>query len=324
VWWVSLGMLQEGAVAQSMHLYNEPAQMVLDWQAINRKDPILEALKARPGRGVIFHPPTLFAEPTMADVRNYAQRYSHQNGLATVAVTPDSNRGYGFALYRVHTDRHFSDGDRTIMEMLIPHFREALSVNYQLSLAPHLRSANAADHGSVAIVGFDGVMHHCGDGFLSLMALEWPQWSGPRLAAPLMQALARKGSNGYVGKWIRLDMAMTNGVLVLHAHPLQHAVRSLSSPVDQLSPRELVAAQLFGQGLSYKEAAREMDVTPATARNFLGRTYQKLGVRNKAELVQLLMQSGDKLRQAPAATESAPSKPRAPTISAAVLKSGMR
>jgi DNA-binding CsgD family transcriptional regulator len=291
-WWVSLGMREQGAVAEGVHLYNKSAEMVQDWQAINRRDPVLEALKARPGKGVIFHPPTLFASPDMADVRDYARRHEHQNGLSTVALAPGSARGHGFALYRADTDRFFSEVDRTMMELLVPHFHEALKINRQLSLPVHLQSSDPTEIGSVAIAGFDGVLRHCGSGFLRLMALEWPMWDMPRLPEPLMAALERAGSRGFSGEQIQLDMEISGGMLILRARILPIQERHIS-PVDLLSPRELRAAKLFGEGLSYKEIAREMDVAPATTRNFLQRAYRKLGIQNKTELTMLLMQELD-------------------------------
>jgi DNA-binding CsgD family transcriptional regulator len=228
----------------------------------------------------------------MADVRDYARRHEHQNGLSTVALAPNSARGHGFALYRANTDRFFSEVDRTMMELLVPHFHEALKINRQLSLPAHLQSSDPSEMGSLAIVGYDGVLRHCGSGFLSLMALEWPMWDIPRLPAPLMAALERTGSRGFVGERIQLDREIAGGMLILRARKLSAQERQISL-VDLLSPRELRAARLFGEGLSYKEIAREMDVAPATTRNFLQRAYRKLGIQTKTELTMLLMRELD-------------------------------
>ena len=117
-------------------------------------------------------------------------------------------------------------------------------------------------------------------------------WDMPRLPEPLMAALERAGSRGFSGEQIQLDMEISGGMLILRARILPIQERHIS-PVDLLSPRELRAAKLFGEGLSYKEIAREMDVAPATTRNFLQRAYRKLGIQNKTELTMLLMQELD-------------------------------
>lgn len=55
-----------------------------------------------------------------------------------------------------------------------------------------------------------------------------------------------------------------------------------------LAPRELSAALLFAQGLSYKEVARALALSPATVRTYLKSAYAGLQVTNKVELVAAL------------------------------------
>lgn len=60
---------------------------------------------------------------------------------------------------------------------------------------------------------------------------------------------------------------------------------SPSSPVATvLSPREHRVARLFARGLSYKEIARQLGLSPATVRTYLRDAYLRLGVKNKIEL----------------------------------------
>ncbi|MDX5434676.1 MAG: helix-turn-helix transcriptional regulator, partial [Halomonas sp.] len=59
-----------------------------------------------------------------------------------------------------------------------------------------------------------------------------------------------------------------------------------------LAPRELSAARLYSQGSSYKEVARTLGVTPATARTYLRNAYVRLGVSNKVELISALRHPG--------------------------------
>lgn len=51
-----------------------------------------------------------------------------------------------------------------------------------------------------------------------------------------------------------------------------------------LTPREQSIAGLYGKGLSHKDIARRLDISPATVRNFIQRIFAKLGVCDKAEL----------------------------------------
>ena len=58
-----------------------------------------------------------------------------------------------------------------------------------------------------------------------------------------------------------------------------------------LSRRELDVAQHYAQGQSYKEIARDLDVSPSTMRNHLASIYRKLEINNKAQLINCLNQT---------------------------------
>ena len=62
------------------------------------------------------------------------------------------------------------------------------------------------------------------------------------------------------------------------------------SRLDVLTPRETAVAEAFGRGSSYKEIARQLDLSPATIRFYLRTIYEKLQVRDKGELASLLRQ----------------------------------
>jgi DNA-binding NarL/FixJ family response regulator len=51
-----------------------------------------------------------------------------------------------------------------------------------------------------------------------------------------------------------------------------------------LSPREAEIARLVAAGLSNKQIARKASIAEATVKNHLHKTYQKLGIANRATL----------------------------------------
>ncbi len=55
-----------------------------------------------------------------------------------------------------------------------------------------------------------------------------------------------------------------------------------------LSKREFTVAEHYATGQSYKEIARELDISPATVRNHIAAIYRKLDIHNKAQLVHRL------------------------------------
>lgn len=58
--------------------------------------------------------------------------------------------------------------------------------------------------------------------------------------------------------------------------------------LDILTGREREIAEALNRGLSNKEAARELDISPRTVEIHRARVFAKLGVRNVAELVRLM------------------------------------
>ena len=58
--------------------------------------------------------------------------------------------------------------------------------------------------------------------------------------------------------------------------------------LDTLTSREREIADALNRGLTNKEAAREMDISPRTVEIHRARVFAKLGVRNVAELVRLM------------------------------------
>lgn len=74
-------------------------------------------------------------------------------------------------------------------------------------------------------------------------------------------------------------------------------------PVSTLSARELEVAKYYAQGHTSREIAESLFISPATVRNHIATVYRKLNVRNKTELVNLMVASSDHRREAGAGAE---------------------
>lgn len=59
-----------------------------------------------------------------------------------------------------------------------------------------------------------------------------------------------------------------------------------------LTPRELDALRLLSRGLSYKETAREMGVTPSTLQSYVRKIYRKLDVHSQVQATLVARQHG--------------------------------
>lgn len=66
------------------------------------------------------------------------------------------------------------------------------------------------------------------------------------------------------------------------------SVFSESCAKSGLTPREIQIAGLIAQGLTYKEIAAELDISPNTVSNHVATIYRKTGTRSKVEMVNAL------------------------------------
>jgi DNA-binding NarL/FixJ family response regulator len=60
---------------------------------------------------------------------------------------------------------------------------------------------------------------------------------------------------------------------------------SVLNRADDLTEREIALLKLFARGLSYKETARELGISPLTVGNYVKSIYRKLAVNSRGEAV---------------------------------------
>lgn len=62
--------------------------------------------------------------------------------------------------------------------------------------------------------------------------------------------------------------------------------------VDPLSSRELEIVRCLAEGLSNEEISRKLMISPKTVKNYLSRTYEKLGAANRTQAVVFCQKHG--------------------------------
>lgn len=123
------------------------------------------------------------------------------------------------------------------------------------------------------------------DAFTRNLGYLFEHWQGPYLPQPLLHCAL------YPGQHILMEQQ-----LIVTSRPAQPKdnlplvnlfIRTMTL-VDRLSKRELQVSEALVQGLSHKEVAKNLGISPATVRNQIQAIYQKLDIDNRACLSQLL------------------------------------
>lgn len=227
-------------------------------------DTFAQGSMAQPG--AVFRASGGYRGPPGA-IADFIDRHGLHAIMAITVDLPGSGVQFFIALYR--RDPHAGFGD--VEGALFAEFTRHLVQSWQYRLA-ELGPLDA-----LALSDRSGRLCHVGRQVAELLRRHSKDWCGTTLPPALMAALTgAPRCIRFAGARLSVGPA---GDLV--------AIRMVcETPV--LAPRELRAALLFAQGLSYKEVARALALSPATVRTYLKSAYAGLQVTNKVELVAAL------------------------------------
>ena len=123
----------------------------------------------------------------------------------------------------------------------------------------------------------------------------------------------RSGASGVFGKNMPIQMlckcikAVYEGQIWANSEELSHVVAALSAPQQQrtlatdtmkmLSRREQDVVHLLAEGLTNRQIADRLKISPHTVKNYLFKIFDKLDISNRLELVFLVLRSsGETIR----------------------------
>lgn len=179
-------------------------------------------------------------------------------------------------LYRKQRDRRFTEEDKLRQRRLTFHLFNAASHAFFIHLARN--DALRIPGTGAAVVDRSGRLHETTVRFLDLMEERFPQ----RSARELPFALPNAGESSlHAGLMIRCEAL--DDLFLVTARP--------SGPLDHLTEREREVVLCVTQGLTFKQAARQIGVAPSTVANHLYRIYRKLDVCSRTELAALVHKS---------------------------------
>jgi DNA-binding NarL/FixJ family response regulator len=182
-------------------------------------------------------------------------------------------------LMRSNESLPFTEQERSTIEALVPHLSQACAAN-RLERAQDIIDAGrrAAYHSIVS--SRDGLLIAAQSSATQMLLTEWPDWVGGKLPASITDAINAVA----ISTDLEAAQVLRFKTLVAHIHINgdQVLVRLRApSVIDNLGHRELLVAERFAAGSSYKEIAKALNISPSTVSNQLSVVYSKLGVSNK-------------------------------------------
>lgn len=206
--------------------------------------------------------------------RNFARRHAMRKLLVFGDPPGLHNNARWIMLYRI-AEHDFSETDARALHALWHHIKQAIGFNLE-------RALNRSDPGrtarAMAFINSRGLIEVADKAMTDLLKLEWPDFDERNLPIAVVSALVGEGI--YHGKRIEITGFQKYGYMACIARRIPL--------VKSLAPSEMNVAHRFARGMTHKEIAAHLNVSPHTVRNQLAQVYLKLGVHDKAELARLM------------------------------------
>ncbi|MES2257536.1 MAG: LuxR C-terminal-related transcriptional regulator [Pseudomonadota bacterium] len=267
-WWGVATLADRGGTILDSHCYGMRPGFAQEFETIRECDDV--GARMIDTLGVTAYKDGHSIDPAL-------RRFDARHGLHSIMATavPDSSGALMqfLTLFRPESARPFSAGERALKEALVPHLMQAWRANWDGVPA-------AAGDEPAALLATDGRVIDADVRFMAMLRAAWPAWCGRRIV------LCNEGAAGFEGP--RAAMAVIRIVPSPGGAPGTQRVVVRSNRCGALAPRERAVAEHYAAGLSYKEIAKEMTLSPATVRSYLKTCYDKLAVGNKVQLQQAL------------------------------------
>lgn len=267
-WW-GLGHLRgRSPLVLQSYLHRLPAAFADEWLSIADIDELAHAIGEHPGVTKIY----IGNEAP----ERFDSRYGIVSALSTAMPAEDTGLSHFFSIYRDDSLPSFTEEDRALVELLVPHLFLAEEQQGRAALQRELANRRELS----AKVNEHAWLEQASPAFCQVLMAEFPEWAGGRLPE-VLHGLILTGEGQWQGH--TLDVSVSRG-----ADGGCHVSLKLRMSLG-LTRREEMVARAYAGGISHKEIARELGLTPATVRSYLQQCYLKLDVSNKISL-------GDALR----------------------------
>ncbi|MGM0593793.1 MAG: response regulator transcription factor [Pseudomonadota bacterium] len=249
-------------------IVDQDPNLFATWEPVKHEDPFANLVIGNTGRTWALDDLPAPALETRA-YNEHWRRYDARQMLSTMELDPQTGLHVFVTLCRDSRRLLYTERERQLKGLVTRHLFLAARHNERFALLRH------ADPAGVAIVDWRGRVHSSMGEFSDLLAQEWG--ASARRQLPLELADLRRGCHR--GRHVQLSFIPLGDRFIAKAEPC--------SPLALLSGREREIAQGYARGLSHKEVARALAISPNTVRNHLQSIYRKLHIRDKTALALL-------------------------------------
>ena len=265
--------------AHSIHLYNFPdthRQQINNLLQAN--NPILIHAYQKPEITIDLRDIFIHADH-QHDISLYLQ-FAKDNRIRHATITlskePTSTFFNAFILCRHATSQAFSGSEKQLINLLTSILIEAHQVNQLI----HQIKRKPASSLASAVCDMHGAIKEADATFFKLLSDESPHAQTTKLNFSPQDLLNGNEQASFTGKKIIIQLSLQQGFVLLHARPI--------NSFDSLTTAEKRVAKQLIKGLTNKEIARALNISPKTVSNHLYKIFSKLGVFNRQQAVALI------------------------------------
>ena len=274
--WASAAATPAGLVGHVLHLYRQPAQLLVDYAPLADQDTMIAESLQNPGKTLR----KVARESAPPVFMPFLERYGMEQGMVTLLFESAISVFNSISLYRASRDHLFTEAEAQFKQSVFPHLIEADSRNKLAHLASGTQLGASSQWHSAAVDTM-GVVRHAEGQFRQLAGREWPSWRGPYLPDALRELMAIGATSAAMPKCTVARLSRLGDLTLVQLRE--------RNAVDDLPERMRQVARLAAVGHSNKHIAAQMNISPNTVRNHLAEAYERLAVRNKAEMAGLVL-----------------------------------
>jgi len=176
-------------------------------------------------------------------------------------------------IYRKDPDTKFTTSEKNCYQRALYHLLNAASQ----ACMQNLNTIEQGKFSHTAICDKHGIYHEAETIFLDTMEEYFPNYSDQSLPFSIPEEGLKKIENE-----LHISSKKLGDLFRITVRPM--------TPLDELTKRELQVVDGVTQGMSFKQIAKSLSLSPSTISNHLYRIYQKLNISNRSELADMMRQ----------------------------------